>query len=55
MLTIKGLKGSAAGIAGYLTKNQERQGEKGYYQKGGEAPSQWQGRGAAMQIGRAHV
>lgn len=48
MLTIKSLKGSAASIAGYLTKNQERAGERGYYQKGGEAPSQWQGRGAAM-------
>ncbi|WP_163097249.1 MobF family relaxase [Acidithiobacillus ferrianus] len=48
MLNIKSLKGSSAGVAGYLTKNQERQGEKGYYQKGGEAPSQWQGRGAEM-------
>ena len=48
MLTIKSLKGSAAHIAGYLTKNQERQGEKGYYQQGGEAPSQWLGRGAEM-------
>lgn len=48
MLTIKSLKGTAAHIVGYLTKNQERRGEKGYYQKGGEAPSQWQGRGAEM-------
>ncbi|MBU2766228.1 relaxase domain-containing protein [Acidithiobacillus ferrivorans] len=48
MLTIKGLKGSAASIAGYLTKNQERAGEKGYYQKSESAPSQWQGRGAEM-------
>ncbi|OCB03742.1 hypothetical protein BBC27_06565 [Acidithiobacillus ferrivorans] len=48
MLTIKSLKGSAASIAGYLTKNQERKGEQGYYQKGGEAPSRWQGRGAEM-------
>lgn len=48
MLNIKSLKGSSSVIAGYLTKNQERQGEKGYYQKSESAPSRWQGRGAEM-------
>ncbi|MBU2856936.1 relaxase domain-containing protein [Acidithiobacillus ferrooxidans] len=48
MLNVKSLKGAAAAIAGYLTKNQERQGEKGYYQKSESAPSRWQGRGAEM-------
>ena len=48
MLNVKSLKGSASAIAGYLTKNQERSGEKGYYQKNEAAPSRWQGRGAEM-------
>lgn len=49
MLNIKSLKGkSAQGIVDYVEKNQEKSGEKGYYQKGESAPSQWQGSGAEM-------
>lgn len=55
MLNVKSLKGSASAIAGYLTKNQERSGEKGYYQKSESAPSRWQGRGAEMLGLKGHI
>lgn len=49
MINIKTLKGkSAAGVVGYVEKNQERGEAIHYYQEGGKAPSEWQGRGAEM-------